>query len=522
MIKELTELVTLTEQALPNPGELLGFLSQQNRDVSRLYFAIQSNHFRTEAEAIQKAHVGERTKFRQVARELLRCLEQMVLLFDADGASAEPLSFGRVKGFQLMAAAKTMAQMACKNGAKKAAEELMRLGIAFGRPEFVVEAAKLLMDYVSVAGDDLKTFEAYYQLYDQYSQWRSVEEKAVIYFDKTKLPSIKRKAIDKEWVKQAQQYVAELEPFVEVVNSHSFHLSFFSIKSYRHTMEGQYQEASLVHDAAIRYFSSRSYPCRHALNIFHYLEIVNCFYLGSYGRGNRFFNAALEMAAPGSYNWFSTLELGFYLKMHQGDYLQAAEIYQQAVKHKRMAVLRDTQRETWQILGAYLYIVQQLTGQKIPEHMAPKVKSSRFRNEIKDFTRDKQGMNIAILAAEVLLEFVEGKQDQLWDRIAALEKYRERYLRQNDDTHRSQLFIKILVILSRYNYDGDKFLEKIHPYLLELGKAPLQLTNQSHELEIVPYESLVRLIAEALKPKRGATALAGLNPKQSRLAGALR
>ena len=127
---------------------------------------------------------------------------------------------------------------------------------------------------------------------------------------------------------------------------------------------------------------------------------------------------------------------------------------------------------------------------------------SKFRNDIKDFSHDKMGMNIAILAAEVLLDFVEEKDDELWDRIAALEKYRERYLRNNEDTHRSQLFIKILSILSKYNYDRNKFLEKAEPYLAEIRRAPLQISNQAHELEIVPYEQLVYAIAGQLNERR--------------------
>jgi NifU-like protein involved in Fe-S cluster formation len=147
--------------------------------------------------------------------------------------------------------------------------------------------------------------------------------------------------------------------------------------------------------------------------------------------------------------------------------------------------------------------MQKLTNTELPEGMVPKVKSSKFRNDIKDFSHDKMGMNIAILAAEVLLDFVEGKDDELWDRIAALEKYRERYLRNNEDTHRSQLFIKILAILSKYNYDRNKFLEKAEPYLAEMRAAPLQLSNQAHELEIVPYEQLVQAIATQLNRRWG-------------------
>lgn len=505
MIKELTELVSLSQQALPNAEDLLVFLSRNNHGVMRLYHAIQTHTFRTEAEAIQKSNVGERTKFRQTARELLRCLEQMTLHLDFDKTLFDPLNNSRLRGFQLTAIAKSMAPLACKNGAKKAAEELLRIGETYGRPEFVVEAAKVLMDFVSVAGDDPGQFDGYYQLYQQYSQWRMLEEKSVIYFDKTKLPSIKMKMNQQEWAFQAQQYVEELEPYAGIINSHNFHVSFYSIKSYRYTLEARHNEASAVHEDAIQYFSNRPYPCNSALNIFHYLEITNSLYSGSYLRGNRYYGKALELAVSGSFNWFSTLELGFYLNMHQGEYLRAAEIYVTAVRHKRFSILRESQRETWQILGAYLFIVNQLTGFRDPAGLTPKVKSTRFRNDVKSFAHDKRGMNVPILAAALLLEFVEGRHDHLWDRIAALEKYRERYLRDNDATHRSQLFIKALVVLSRHGYDGHKFLEKVQPCLEELRNKPLHQTNQSHELEIVPFERLIKLIAESLLTKKGSS-----------------
>lgn len=503
MLKELTELVSLSQQALPNAEDFLAFLSRNNHQVLRLYHAIQSHSFRTEAEAIPKVNIGERTKFRQVAKELLRYLEQMMLYLEFDKNVFDPLNNSRLRGFQLTAIAKSMAPLACKNGARKAAEELLRIGEAFGRPEFVVEAAKVLMDYVSVAGDDLNNFDEYYELYSRYSGWRDIEEKSVIYFDKIKLPSIHMKMNKQEWALQAQQYVEDLNPYAGVINSHNFHVSYYSIKSYRNTLDARHEEASAVHEEAISYFTSRPYPCTSALNIFHYLEITNCLYSGSYLRGNRYFCKALELAAAGSFNWFSTLELGFYLKMHQGEYLRAAEIYNTAVRNKRFSVLRDSQRETWHILGAHLFIVQQLSGFDDTDRLVPQFKSSRFRNEVKSFAHDKKGMNVPILAAAILLEFVEGRLDNLWDRVAALEKYRERYLRNNEATHRSQLFIKSLVVLSRHGYDGNKFLEKVQPFLDELRGTPLHETNQSHELEIVPFERMIRLLADYLLKRKG-------------------
>ncbi len=503
MIKELTELVTLTENAIPNHENLLNFLSKQNRDVLKLFHAVQANSFRTEAEAVDKAKVGARTKFRQIARELLRCLEQMVLMIDFDKQLLDELNHARIRGFQLMATVKSLAPFACKNGAKRAAEELLKIGQQYARPEFVVEAAKVLMDHASIASDDPEIFNHYLSLYQTYSEWRLVEERILIYLNKVKLPYIKKKVLSYENIAFAQQSVSEFEQYVEVIPSHAFHIAFYSLKSKMYMIGASYKEAAKTHEEAITYFNTRPYSCSAALNIFYYFEIANCVYLAQYERGGEYFQKAIGQALIGSDNWFNTLELGFYLRMHEQHWSAAAMIYHTATKHKRFNVLRDTKREIWYILGAYLYIMQKMTSAVLPEGMVPKVKSSRFRNEIKDFTQDKMGMNVAILAAEVLLNFVEEKDDVLWDRIAALEKYRERYLRNNEQTHRSQLFIKILSILSRYNYSCDKFLEKAAPYLSEMHKSPLQLSNQAHELEIVPYEHLVHAIAGQLNRRRG-------------------
>lgn len=519
MIKELTEMVSLAEQAFPNPEDLLLFYSGNNRDVMRLFHAVQVHNFRIEADAIQKSNVGERTKFRQVARELMRCLEQMVLHISFDKGIFDPFNNCRFRGFQLIAISKSLAIQSCKHASRKTAEELLKIGLEYARPEFVVEAAKSLMHFVCVSGEATHEFESYQKLYETYSKWRTLEENAIIALDWISLFYTNRKALQKEHAVTANNYLNEMRPYVDKIPSHSFHLAYYLLDSMRYHIEANYPAAAISNDKAVEYFSNRQYSCNGTLRILYYHGITNCVYLAQYEKGERLLKKALDQVLVGNDHWFNTLEIGFYLKMHSEDYFGAAQLYNMAFRHKRFYVLRDTQRETWQILEAYLFIVCHLADVKLPESLAPKVKSRRFRNEIKSFSHDKTGMNIAILAANVLLEFLEGKDNELWDRIAALEKYRERYLRNSEDTHRSQLFIKILVVLSKYNYDGDKFLDKAQPYLFELRTAPLQLTNQAHELEIVPYERLVRLMAVALAKRKGRPAGIQFTQKLERAVG---
>ena len=108
MIKELTELVLLVEQSIPRPTELISSLSNGNPDVIQLYGMLHQNSFRTEAEAIEMAGVGERTKFRKVARELMRILEIMVLQIGSNAKSGTCQLQERLRGYELMALVKTL------------------------------------------------------------------------------------------------------------------------------------------------------------------------------------------------------------------------------------------------------------------------------------------------------------------------------------------------------------------------------------------------------------------------------
>lgn len=497
MLKELITLVLLVEKNYPNCEETLVHLSKGDRHVIKLFHTLQNNAFKTELEAIGKVKIGERTKFRQASKKLLRCLEQMVLIMEYEKKMLDDLSHNRFRGHQLIALNHNISILGNRINTKKISEDLIKIGIEYNQPTFIVEAAKMMMEYVATFVLDIQVFNYYLSIFEENKKWVTLEENMSIFANDIRISLAKKRTPDPKIASKIDLFLKDVEKYKGKIPSHSFHVTYYYLNHIKHVLSSDYRGASNVHLEAINYFENVKYSCGITKHLFHYMEIANCVYLGEYERGRYFLNKSLEYAGPGNVNWFNTYELGFYLCMHEGDWVGAAQLYSTAIKHKQFIVLRDVQRETWLILGAYLYIVLQLTGTQIQEGLVPKFSSTRFRNDVKDFVHDKTGMNVAILIAEALLDFVCSKKRDLWDRIAALEKYRERYLRTGGkDTHRSQLFIKILTIFAKYSHEGTKFLQKAEPHLEELRKAPLQLVNQAHELEIVPYEKLIQLLAQ--------------------------
>jgi hypothetical protein len=84
------------------------------------------------------------------------------------------------------------------------------------------------------------------------------------------------------------------------------------------------------------------------------------------------------------------------------------------------------------------------------------------------------------------------------DRMEALDKYRSRYLME-EKYIRSNIFIKMLILLVKADFCPNKVLEKVNPYLMDLKKYPFNEMTAGHELEIIPYTDLWHLTIETLK-----------------------
>jgi hypothetical protein len=177
-------------------------------------------------------------------------------------------------------------------------------------------------------------------------------------------------------------------------------------------------------------------------------------------------------------------------------------LYDKVINHPKFEEKQPQIKEMWRIFEACLYYLYKIG--KVKEEEAPtelkKFKPGKFFNNMPIFSKDKRGMNITILILQILYFIADQDYDKSIDRIEAIEKYLVRYLKE-DDTARSNSFIKMLMQIPIGNFHRENVLRKAEKYLKVLQTLPLEAANQSHEIEIIPYETLWAFNVETLGTK---------------------
>jgi hypothetical protein len=499
MIKELNDLVWYTEKTLWRDDALLAFLSKEKKEVVAIYEAIRQTTYHTDDAAARGLGLGV-TSFKKYGKELKEHLRQMVFFFNDEKARSDVRSKNLIDGIRDLAAMRMLYAEGCRIAGRDVAEQLLRKGIQYECPDFVVQAAIYLKDSILRVSGTEKEFEEYSRLYWAHKDWLDWEHKAWEYLQRVQLP-LRRRAGQKATTPLITKgYLDILEPQVGKIPSLMFHLYYFTLKN-QYCMEVFDYRGMLQNcDRALVYIQQRSYSVERLKATFCYMKVVAYTYLGLYDDGRRVAEESLELAGEGTVNWFSALEVYFYLAMHTGNIEQAAQLYLRAISHRRFSVLHEAQQGSWSILGAYCYIQHVLEGIALPDKF-PVFKSARFVNDTVTYSKDKDGLNISIQIGSLLFLLIEKKEIEAWDRINALCKYRERYLIRETGRLRSEVFIRILVTIVRNRYRKEALLKSVSLLLEELERLPRQLNNQAYELEIIPFEELTSLLLGWLKLK---------------------
>ncbi len=105
---------------------------------------------------------------------------------------------------------------------------------------------------------------------------------------------------------------------------------------------------------------------------------------------------------------------------------------------------------------------------------------------------------MAILIIHILFLLQQGKHHDIIDRVTALQVYRNRYLKREEDI-RSKLFIKMILVMDKEFFEYEKTQQKTEKYLDQLTKARYTYEGSPMDAEVVPYETLWSMVLKILK-----------------------
>ncbi|HHG84681.1 MAG TPA: hypothetical protein ENJ82_08020 [Bacteroidetes bacterium] len=221
--------------------------------------------------------------------------------------------------------------------------------------------------------------------------------------------------------------------------------------------------------------------------------------LGEYENGRHLANRSLNIYPEGSHNWMLFLEYYFLLCMHTGNYAKATEVCLKVVQHPRFEFVDQVRREKWRIFEAFLQYMWQEGESTGAGEMLPQFRFFKFANDLPIFSKDKRGLNIAILVLQILFLLDRKDFDGIIQRAEALKVYSSRYLKQ-DVNFRSNCFLKMVLLMEKKDFNYERTRKISDKYFSKLKSCRFHYSRGSMAtLEVIPYEELWETILEKLR-----------------------
>ncbi|HLF63623.1 MAG TPA: hypothetical protein VI603_07715 [Saprospiraceae bacterium] len=295
---------------------------------------------------------------------------------------------------------------------------------------------------------------------------------------------------------KTEAYVEKVKPFLDLpYRSYQLLVSIYLIYAIRYELTRDYNKLIEVCDSAIDEFQNRRVR-RKAILIYFSVYKMTCFIqLGRYIEAEEIAEYHFQAMTHGSINWFVLKAYYMISKLYSHDYQRAFEIQREVIMCNTYQKQPSARLQTWAVYEAHIEFL--IAIGKIQTDQPSKFRLNKFLNEIPLYTKDKKGLNIAILIIHVLFLLQQRKYAQIIDREDALKQYCYRYLRK-DDTFRSHCFIRMLLQMPRADFNRMRTERYAEPFLNKLRSVPLMVSEQSIEVEVIPYEDLWEMTVELL------------------------
>lgn len=380
---------------------------------------------------------------------------------------------------------KTLRVKGKKKAARILGEKAIKVAIKNEFTEIVLSFARDLHRHYAFDEDNHKKYKLYFKHVQKYSK---------IFADELAIESdyldvifhLKgRKHYSRQIIELVEEKAKNVSTLMESCQTFKAMLLGSNVLVYYYQLTHQPQKLIERCQKTINFFENLNYdPPYTAFFSFLYKLIPTQIQLGHYREVQDSIKKCLQLAGEGTGNWVITKQYEVIMYFRQNRIEEAKAI----IKLLRTKFPKNIKKylETWLVYEAFADF---LTGEKI--------RLRRILNDVPQFSRDKRGMNINILIIQVLALLQRKKENDIIDRMAALERYSHRYLKK-DDTFRSNCFIHMLLQLEKGYFNKIAVDRHAAKYIKALKSIPLEQSKQDLDVEVVPYETLWKRIGTLL------------------------
>ncbi|PCJ30112.1 MAG: hypothetical protein COA99_18605 [Moraxellaceae bacterium] len=503
-MEELQELAYILTKYKTQSIEIIGDDTRQyDSKLYQLYQVIQKGEVKTDKQAALAIYGEENIsgKYRNLKHELKKRLFNTILFIDTNNQKNRDEVYYQC--WKEWATCRILTEKSARKTSVKLAEKVLKKATQHDFFELAISSSILLRNHYALREKDKERFEYYDAKYDYFKRQQKYINLAHKYYMKLILDYTTDSVTANPKIEaDAKIYYKELSEVKDKIHNIRFHYQLFQIQLLGSMGIFDYKKAKIVCTTAISYLKQNATDFEGGIRNLLLNKLVCHIQLKEFEEGKTTAIECEDFISEGTFNWFKTNEYFFMLSFHTGNYQDAYKIYFKITSHARFKSYKVL-HETWSLYRMYLHFIflaEQITPIK-RDNSFNTIKLGKFLNNVPSFAKDKHGMNIPVLVVQMAFLILQRKYDAASERIDALKKYCDRYLKMNNPNFRCNCFIKMLIQIPISGFHRAGVERRAKRYLEKLKTIEINFNNQAHEVEVLPFEILWELILNTLQYK---------------------
>jgi hypothetical protein len=496
-LKDLAQVVTKSK--LRSVKLLSNDLRDDSSMIARFYDMILEDNIDDDQDAANILYQKNKNHpaYQKLRKTVKDRLIDAIFLIDLKEASYNNRQKAYYECYRDWAAAKILFGKNARRAALLLCRKILKISRKYEFTELNVDITHTLRLFFGTIIGDLKEYNKYNELFKFYQNLWIAENQAEEFFTKASIGAVKTKSNTLDNQHRLQLYLEGIQPLLKKYDSYQLHLYARILEVNLNRTLGNNLKIIDSCNEALNFFKSKPYTTSIPFQIFSFEKLNSFIQLRQF---NQAFNLIEECKAyflEGTHNWFKLQELYFYAYMHNGHYKEAKKIILIVTKNSKYTKVPAYIKEFWKIATHYIHVLSLATKFLDTESNTGNFRLSKLLNELDVLSKDKKGMNVSIKVLNLIYYIVTHKYDKFIDQAAAINEYRRRHL-QIKEMERSNLFFELLLLFPKHGFQKKEILEEATPLLKKLESFPIELSNQPLQIEIVPYETLWKMIMEFL------------------------
>ena len=381
-------------------------------------------------------------------------------------------------------------KLGSKNAAKTLATKALRHCERFQLRTLSIDLLEDLRHYAVIDGKTLqykrytKEIDDIVELLRAELEMKNLDQRIRVQLAKTlSIPNALRSILTESLVR-AEQLATTYE------NSYAIQLAHYRIAYMCHQAMGNYEKSIDSSRGALLYISSQTHFYSKARMGEYALYILeNHLLIHEHSGVKSAIKLCSQYIVPGSNLWFKYKEYHFLFTMHADEVHLASAIMKEIFSHDRYELQIEHLKERWSIYQLsleYRLWVDQKTRATVGKPVIPLLRYKKYRQRLRSYptyTKDKEGLNIAVLVLNILLLLESGHDAEIIEQMEALSTYRYKYLKGESQT---AILFRLFTMLIQYNFSYDAVLKKTEKWKKRMESLSKKAFEITEAIQVLP------------------------------------